>query len=129
MKTDEPSTDDPSSIDAATETTALLGRTGSASSNGTIPKTVDGVLPNGTFTNGNVKDGSADEEEPEEADGSREAQFEGMPEVRKNLKWIAPAVSIGILLSAADQTIIVSSYGRIGSDLQALSNTSWVATS
>lgn len=33
-----------------------------------------------------------------------------------------------IFLAAADQTIIVSSYGRIGSDLGALNNTSWIAT-
>jgi hypothetical protein len=33
-----------------------------------------------------------------------------------------------IFLAAADQTIIVSCYGKIGSDLNSLSNTSWVAT-
>lgn len=33
-----------------------------------------------------------------------------------------------IFLSAADQTIIVSSYGKIGSDLKALNKTSWIAT-
>lgn len=31
-------------------------------------------------------------------------------------------------MSAADQTIIVSSYGKIGSDLDALNNTSWIAS-
>jgi MFS family permease len=34
-----------------------------------------------------------------------------------------------VFLSAADQTIIVSSYGRIGSELGALNLTSWIATS
>jgi MFS family permease len=34
-----------------------------------------------------------------------------------------------ILLSAADQTIIVSSYGSIGNELKALNLTSWIATS
>ncbi|KAL4743138.1 hypothetical protein BDV11DRAFT_202124 [Aspergillus similis] len=34
-----------------------------------------------------------------------------------------------VFLSAADQTIIVSSYGKIGSDLKALNLTSWIATS
>jgi MFS family permease len=38
---------------------------------------------------------------------------------------IAPKV----FLAAADQTIIVSSYGRIGSELGALNLTSWIATS
>ena len=33
-----------------------------------------------------------------------------------------------IFLSAMDQTIIVSSYGKIGSELQALNKTSWIAT-
>ncbi len=33
-----------------------------------------------------------------------------------------------IFLSAADQTIIVSSYGRIGSDLHGLEKVSWLAT-
>lgn len=32
-------------------------------------------------------------------------------------------------MSAADQTIIVASYGKIGSDLNALNLTSWIATS
>jgi hypothetical protein len=30
--------------------------------------------------------------------------------------------------AAADQTIIITSHGRIGSDLDALNNTSWIAT-
>ena len=34
-----------------------------------------------------------------------------------------------MFLSAADQTIIVASYGKIGSDLNALNLTNWVATS
>jgi MFS family permease len=34
-----------------------------------------------------------------------------------------------VFLSAADQTIIVSSYGRIGSELDALNLTNWIATS
>lgn len=34
-----------------------------------------------------------------------------------------------IFLSAADQTIIVSTYGRIGTELNALNLTSWIATS
>lgn len=34
-----------------------------------------------------------------------------------------------VFLSAADQTIIMASYGQIGSDLHALNLTSWIATS
>lgn len=40
-----------------------------------------------------------------------------------------PALAIGIFLASADQTIVVSSYGKIGSELKALSQTSWIATS
>ena len=57
-----------------------------------------------------------------------EPQFEGLPEVRKQLKWIMPSVAVGIFLTAADQTIVVASYGKIGSDLNSLNNTSWIAS-
>ncbi|KAL3466476.1 hypothetical protein BJX64DRAFT_274472 [Aspergillus heterothallicus] len=46
-----------------------------------------------------------------------------------NVRYIFPAISVGVFLSAADQTIIVASYGKIGSDLNALNLTSWIATS
>ncbi|KAF2148746.1 MFS general substrate transporter [Myriangium duriaei CBS 260.36] len=52
----------------------------------------------------------------------------GDPDLRKRLPYILPAIAIGVYLSAADQTIIVSSYGKIGSELHALSSTSWIAT-
>lgn len=54
---------------------------------------------------------------------------EPFPDAQKQLKYIVPAISIGIFLSAADQTIIMASYGQIGSDLKALNLTSWIATS
>ncbi|OKL56462.1 hypothetical protein UA08_08136 [Talaromyces atroroseus] len=54
---------------------------------------------------------------------------EGQKESRATLKYIFPAISIGVFLAAADQTIIVASYGKIGSDLNALNLTSWIATS
>ncbi|KAK4205033.1 MFS general substrate transporter [Triangularia verruculosa] len=49
-------------------------------------------------------------------------------ELRANLKFIFPALAIGIFLAAGDQTIIISSYGRIGSDLNELDKTAWLAT-
>jgi hypothetical protein len=55
-------------------------------------------------------------------------KYEGMPDVKKRMAYIMPALGIGVFLAAADQTIIVSSYGKIGSDLNALSATSWIAT-
>ncbi|OQO01068.1 hypothetical protein B0A48_13311 [Cryoendolithus antarcticus] len=59
---------------------------------------------------------------------SLQVKNDGMPEVRKRMKYIFPALAIGVFLSAADQTIIVSSYGKIGSELHALNLTSWIAT-
>ncbi|TID22870.1 MFS general substrate transporter [Venturia nashicola] len=77
---------------------------------------------------------SGGQEDEEQSGGGIERQesgprtHEGLPEVRKQMKYLMPALGIGVFLSAADQTIIVSSYGRIGSELNALSRTSWIAT-
>ncbi|KAI4266226.1 MAG: hypothetical protein LQ337_008861 [Flavoplaca oasis] len=59
---------------------------------------------------------------------SIESEGNSLKGVRDRLKFIFPALAIGIFLAAADQTIIVSSYGRIGSDLQELDETAWLAT-
>src|SRR5438105_2019780 len=48
--------------------------------------------------------------------------------MRARLQFIFPALATGIFLSAADQTIVVSSYGRIGSDLSGLEKAPWLAT-
>ena len=79
-----------------------------------------------THINGVAKDPDDGESQN---DGERAQQFEGMPDVKRRLKYILPAVGIGIFLAAADQTIIVSCYGKIGSDLEALNKSSWIATS
>ena len=68
---------------------------------------------------------SPDEETQQE--DRNEPLYEGLPEVKAKLKWIVPSISIGIFLAAADQTIIVASSAKIGSDLNSLSNTSWIA--
>ncbi|RPA95297.1 MFS general substrate transporter [Choiromyces venosus 120613-1] len=44
------------------------------------------------------------------------------------LKFILPAMAIGVFLAAMDNTIVVSSYGAIGSDMKELNKTSWIAT-
>ncbi|KAL8869614.1 MAG: hypothetical protein Q9174_004143 [Haloplaca sp. 1 TL-2023] len=72
---------------------------------------------------GHVKS-SNDEERQEEV----VTEYQGMPEVKAKLKYILPAIAIGVFLSAADQTLIVTMYGKIGSDLKALNKTSWVST-
>lgn len=50
------------------------------------------------------------------------------PEARRRVMYAAPALIIGIFLSSADQTIVVASYGRIGSEMKALHKASWIAT-
>lgn len=105
----------------ATETTGLLPTPG-ASPNDILPS-VNGVHGN---QNGSLSPG--DDEESQERQDDGKPLYQGMPEVKAKLKYILPAVSIGIFLAAADQTIIVSCYGKIGSDLKALNNTSWIAT-
>lgn len=49
-------------------------------------------------------------------------------ELRRRLMLSLPALAIGLFLAAADQTIVVSSYGKIGSEFNALDRTSWIAT-
>ena len=47
---------------------------------------------------------------------------------RKRLYRVFPALAIASFLAAADQTIVVSSHSKIGSELGALSQSSWLAT-
>lgn len=47
---------------------------------------------------------------------------------RKSPLTVIVPMSIGIFLAAMDGTIIAASYARIGSDLNHLQNTSWIAT-
>ncbi|KAI1426246.1 MFS multidrug transporter [Xylaria sp. FL1777] len=42
---------------------------------------------------------------------------------------LVPALAIGVFLVSLDQTLTIATYGKIGSELQALSSTSWIATS
>ncbi|KAF2752063.1 MFS general substrate transporter [Sporormia fimetaria CBS 119925] len=56
------------------------------------------------------------------------SKHQGMPEVKKKMKYIFPAIAIGVFLAAADQTLVVSTYGTIGTELHALNNASWIAT-
>ncbi|KAE8150526.1 major facilitator superfamily domain-containing protein [Aspergillus avenaceus] len=94
-----------------TETSPLLGAQdhGHATSTGTIP---------GLRNSKSVGPNDAPLEDQVKADVSR-----------PGLRYIFPAISIGVFLSATDQTIIMASYGQIGSDLKALNLTSWIATS
>lgn len=106
------------------ETSPLLG----ARSHVTAADLIDSTIENGVVPDGSTEAGN-DLERHDPVDASRAAQFQGNPEVQKSMKYIVPAVAIGVYLAAADQTIIASTYGRIGSDLEALNLTSWIATS
>ena len=106
-----------------TETSPLLRGTSN------VPEQVDaprGSLPKGSGTNG-AANGTAKAGDEEQVK-NHDTGYQGMPEVRARLKYILPAVAIGIFLSAADQTLVVTMYGKIGSDLKALNKTSWVST-
>ncbi|KAI5287700.1 hypothetical protein KEM54_005809 [Ascosphaera aggregata] len=71
-----------------------------------------------------VETGKVDDHDDSDDDSIKKSE-----QAQKQLRYIIPAMSVGIFLSAIDQTIIVASYGKIGSDLGALNLTSWVATS
>lgn len=124
--------DETNSHPQPTETSPLLGREPYEviePSDGIAPEGIHGIDDHGTFeSNGQAVDGDGESLERQASEHDRLKQYEGLPEVKKRMKYIMPALSIGIYLAAADQTIIVSSYGKIGSELEALNLTSWIAT-
>ncbi|PKY02514.1 MFS multidrug transporter [Aspergillus campestris IBT 28561] len=98
-----------------TETSPLLGS--QRNGNATLDPASTGAICN------------SDPEAPYPVDGEETTPGDEVDDHRNKLRYIIPAISIGVFLSAADQTIIVASYGQIGSDLEALNLTSWIATS
>ena len=117
----------PSDHDPPSETTPLLPKDSSIVQQATPIDPGDGIAPDAGQATGEITQDGPELERHTSAEG-RQKQYEGMPEIRKQMKYIMPALAIGVFLSAADQTLIVSSYGKIGSDLKALNNTSWIAT-
>lgn len=66
-----------------------------------LPEPADapnGALPNGANGNDHTHDvnKSVNEEEASTDQDGRERQYQGMPEVKKQLKYIVPAVAIGV---------------------------------
>ncbi|KAJ7738736.1 MFS general substrate transporter [Mycena metata] len=57
---------------------------------------------------------------------SEEDSQQNKPKI--SLTMILLPMAIGIFLCAMDQTIVISSYAAIGSELNQLQNTSWIAT-
>jgi predicted MFS family arabinose efflux permease len=118
-----------------TETSPLLPTISNTSNGSAIA--VDpsaGLVVNGADAHRSIQDDALASDEYDgnglerHASGSSLRKFQGMPDVKQRMVYIMPALGIGVILAAADQTIIVSSYGKIGSDLDALSSTSWIAT-
>lgn len=105
----------------ATETSPLLRGTSKAR-----PESDD--APPGSRPRGSGNDNGTAEVNDEEQVKDDITEYQGMPDVKARLKYILPAITIGIFLTAADQTLVVTMYGKIGSDLKALNKTSWVST-
>ncbi|KAJ5646402.1 hypothetical protein N7490_002774 [Penicillium lividum] len=90
----------------------------------TTPLLVSG---NGTATTGAIDIPREELAEPRQDEDDQVKQ--PFQDAQTQLKYVVPAISLGVFMSAADQTIIMASYGQIGSDLNALNLTSWIATS
>ena len=73
-------------------------------SRSTLPQPPDapnGTVPHEIGKNSHAQeDGkSVDEEEAHSDDEGRERQYQGLPEVKKQLKYIVPAIAIGVWLA------------------------------
>ena len=84
------------SNDEPTETSPLLSKLPAAALEpGDAP---EGALP---FINGHdqIKAGN-DDVERQDVEHDRAVQYEGLPEVKKRLKYIVPAVAVGVSLNS-----------------------------
>lgn len=78
----------------------------------------DGLVEEGATTGAAVNGNGTFEANGKPVDDGLESQdanddlskHQGLPEVKKKMKYIFPAVAVGVFLAAADQTIIVSRY-------------------
>ena len=78
----------------ATETSPLLTKVSSVTSYLESGESVEGPLPPETLRTGRcILNGDAEDARGQEADNQL---FKGLPEVRKQLKYILPACSIGV---------------------------------
>lgn len=112
---------------AGTETSPLLGPCGDTGYGAsTVGSPSDTALGEGEVTRSG--DSSATAEHGSVGDTERAISREGLPEMAKKMSIILPAIGIGIFLCALDQTLIVATYARMSSDLEALNRTSWIST-
>ncbi|RCI13016.1 hypothetical protein L249_1097 [Ophiocordyceps polyrhachis-furcata BCC 54312] len=101
---------------SASERTPLLGKTGFVSQTASLSSVENGIENDGIIADN-------------DGDACPAAAKQGNPEMAKKMHLLLPAVGIGIYLVAIDQLLAVAMYTKIGSDLNALNTTSWVATS
>lgn len=81
------------SDDMPSETSPLLGPDGDRAT----PKALNGNIVNGTILPDGAPQDGAYLERHDSIDERRAAQFDGRPDIRKQLKYILPAISIGVL--------------------------------
>lgn len=113
-----------------TETTPLLRPSGAADGYGSSTVGSSSVIAAGddSVTSGSTivttENGGSGASGGEQAINARE----GLPGMAKKMHFLMPAIAIGIFLSALDQTLIVATYAKMSSDLEALNRTSWIST-
>ncbi|KAI2470401.1 MFS general substrate transporter [Annulohypoxylon bovei var. microspora] len=112
----------------SSETAPLLGPGASAvndtvqaRSNGTFPSKNSSVVS--TSETGDVENCQTNGSDGDDVPNG------DAPKLKVNLKALFPAMAIGVFLVAMDQTLTIATYGRMGSDLNALNSTSWISTS
>ncbi|KAK7941025.1 uncharacterized protein PG986_013412 [Apiospora aurea] len=107
------------------ETAPLLGPAASGQGDTVAPQVskFNGISAHGTF--------SRDTADPEPTNGNGDIIGANghEPKTKVNMAQLLPALAVGIFLVAMDQTLTIATYGKMGSDLNALNNTSWIATS
>lgn len=113
-----------------TETTPLLRPSGAADGYGssTVDSSSVTVAGDDDMTSGSTivtaESGRSGVNGGEQAVDARE----GLPAMANKMHFLLPAIGIGIFLSALDQTLIVATYAKMSSDLEALNRTSWIST-
>ncbi|KAI1502751.1 MFS general substrate transporter [Biscogniauxia marginata] len=111
----------------SSETAPLLGPDVSAGgdpalvkSNGTITASSETSSTAEDTEAGDVENGTPAKDDDDDEDG---------PKLKVNKAALLPALAVGVFLIALDQTLVIATYGKIGSDLRALQSTSWIGTS
>lgn len=73
----------------------------------------------------NTNESSTDDDSTQQ---TSEPESPEILQARKNVKQILPVLGVGIFLAFLDQSIVAAINGDIGSDFNALSSVSWIAT-